>query len=474
MNVILIVSDTFRYDHLGCCGNKWIHTPNLDAFAKKATIFDRAYAASFPTIPHRHDVYTGRYTFTYSQWSPLPRNEVVLSQLLRQAGCTTMLIVDTYHMIKNAHYYDRGFDGWWWIRGQERDRYMTAPKKVKFTCDPSKLLWGEAEITYLRNVSLRQFESDYFVAQTMTAAARWLELNYDQHDKFFLHIDTFDPHEPWDPPKYYVEMYDPGYEGEEVIYPIYRPCDYLTPDELKHCRALYAGEVTMVDRWVGMLLEKTEDLGLLENTAIIFTSDHGIYLGEHGLMGKMIITRMAHGFYPLYEEVTHIPLIMYLPDVNRGKRCQALVQPPDLTATILELLGAKDTGTVRGKSLLPLLEGENVAWRDFAVSSPSIIDGPVSGQRITVTTDEWALIYAGQVEDALKDNPSRRMNFEHLEKLAGKVENELHNLSKDPRQQHNVFDEEKDVAKQLHSKLVEFLKKAGTREKYLKYWRSLR
>ena len=290
MNIILIVSDTFRHDYLGCYGNEWIRTPNLDGFAKKATVFDRAYAASFPTVPHRHDLYTGRYTFTYSDWAPLPMNEMVLSQALRQAGCVTQLIVDTPHILKDRFNYDRGFDGWLWIRGQENDRYMTTPKEVKLPCEPSKLRKrGVTTTQHLRNVSSRCSESDHFVAQTMTAATKWLELNYNQHDKFFLHVDTFDPHEPWDPPRWYVDMYDPGYDGEEVVYPVYGPSHYLTEDELNHCRALYAGEVTMVDRWVGMLLRQVEDLGLLEDTAIVFTSDHGFYLGEHGLIGKSVI-----------------------------------------------------------------------------------------------------------------------------------------------------------------------------------------
>ena len=474
MNVILIVSDTFRYDHLGCYGNRWIRTPNLDDFADKATVFERAYAASFPTVPHRHDLFTGRYTFTYSDWAPLPKNEMVLSQMLRQAGCVTQLVADTPHILKDGFNYDRGFDGWLWIRGQENDRYMTAPRKVRLPCEPSKLRKrGVTTTQHMRNVSSRRSEKDYFVAQTMTAAAKWLELNYDQHEKFFLHVDTFDPHEPWDPPRWYVDMYDPDYDGEEVTYPVYGPSSYLNEDELKHCRALYAGEATLVDRWIGMLLQKINDLGLLDDTAVIFTSDHGFYHGEHGLMGKSIIAPMAGGSCPLYEEVAHVPLIAYTPDVNGGRHCQALIQPPDLTATILELIGAKNLDSLQGRSLLPLLREENAAWRDFAVTSPSIIHGPVSGQRITVTTKEWALICRGQVEEALAKNPGRRTNFSRLEDLAGKVENELYNLSEDPKQEKNVFDEERDTAEQLHSTLVEFLKKVGTKEELLRYWKRL-
>jgi len=473
-NVVLIVSDTFRYDNLKCYGGEWVKTPSLDSFAEKAVIFDKAYAASFPTIPHRHDLYTGRYTFTYSKWGPILEGEIVLAQMLRQSGCVTQLIVDTPHMIRDDCNYNKGFDGWIWIRGQENDRYMTSPRNVKLPCDPSKLRHGgRTTMQYLRNVSLRRFEEDYFVAQTMRTAAQWLELNYDQHEKFFLHIDTFDPHEPWDPPRWYVDMYDPEYNGEEVIYPVYGPASLLSENELKRCRALYAAEATLVDRWIGFLLERMEDLGLLDESMIIFTSDHGFYLGEHGLVGKSIIRPLATGYCPLYEEVAHVPLLIYHPEIKGGWHCDALVQPQDITETILDVLGAKSPIPIQGSSLLPLMKGEDVDWREFAVTSPPIIHGPVAGQRITVTTKEWSLIYAGQFEDALKDNLGRKANFERLEEMTGKIQNELYNLRRDPRQENNLFDEERDVAEEIHAKLVDFLSQMGTEEKYLKYWRKI-
>lgn len=478
MNVILIVSDTLRYDYLGCYGNKRIKTPNLDLFSDNSTVFNKAYLASFPTIPHRHDVFSGRFTFTYSGWSPIPRNETVLAEILRRNGCVTQLIADTPHMFKNGFNFDRGFCGWSWIRGQEDDRFMTSPRKVDLPCKSSKLRRSGSVVgRYLRNTSERKFESDYFVAQTMTKAIEWLELNYDKHDKWFLHVDTFDPHEPWDPPRWYVDMYDPDYKGEEVTYPDYRTCEYLKPEELEHCRALYAGEVTLVDRWVGMLLQKIQDLGLTDNTAIIFTSDHGFYLGEHGFIGKLILTPMTFGFFPLYEEVAHLPLIVFLPGEKRLKNSEALVQPPDLTPTILDLFDIEHPSSIRGESLLPILRGQEVDWRSFAVSSPSLVEGmlshPSSGQRITITTDKWAFIYPGQIKEIIKDNPDRLSNFSNIEKMTGKATNELYDLSRDSQQKCNLFDEKKDVAGYLCSQLAEFLKNMGTPKDQLKYWTSI-
>jgi len=473
MNVILIVSDTLRRDFLGCYGNNWIHTENIDKFAKNAVVFDNAYAASFPTVPNRLDVFTGKFTFTYRDWAPLPQDEVVISEVLNRAGYTTMLIADTPHILEDGYNFQRGFYGWKWIRGQENDRYITDPIDIKFPCDPKKLRNpNDAVVHYLRNVSQRKTEEDYFTAQTMSEAMRWLEKNY-KHERFFLYVDTFDPHEPWDPPRWYVDMYDPGYEGEEVIYPRYGPADYLTPSELNHMRALYAGEVTLVDRWVGRLLAKIEDLGLFDNTAIIFTTDHGFYHGEHNLTGKSIILeeKNYHGLAPLYEEVAHIPLIVRLPDAKKGWRCNAFVQPPDIMPTILDLVGAEDPGTMHGRSYLPVLKGEMSSIRDFTVTSSAIIYGPVAGQRITVTNGEWSLIYAGNQEEVKGSAFTSIVDGIRREQHPlGEVRSELYYIKEDPMETVNLIDERRDIAIEIHRRLLEFLKSIGTQEKYLKFW----
>ncbi|MEM2323860.1 MAG: sulfatase, partial [Candidatus Bathyarchaeia archaeon] len=385
-NIILIVSDTFRYDLLhrrfqvkdGVVAN----LDRVERFSLDSIEFTRAYHASFPTVPNRADLLTGRYTFTYFDWAPLPRDWVTLPIILRKAGYTCMMIADTPHILKDGYNFDRGFDGWIWIRGQENDRYKTSPLDVKLPCSPWKLRSVETTIQHIRNNYGRRYEEDWIPAKTALEAVRWLEENYNR--RFFLYVDFFDPHEPWDPPRWYVDMYDPGYEGEEVIYPAYGPCGYLTDKELTHIRAMYAGEATLVDRWVGFLLDKIEELGLLDDTTIIFTSDHGFYLGEHNLIGKSIIMGGYHGLAPLYEEVAHIPLLIRFADklgLDGGIKIDALVQTPDITATILELAGieGKSYMDIQGESLLPIVRGERRVIRDIAVSTPSLIKGVRAG-----------------------------------------------------------------------------------------------
>jgi len=429
MNVILIISDTFRRDHLGCYGNDWIHTPNLDKLARQGVMFDHAYTGSYATVPCRKDVVTGRWTFPWTGWSPLERDFKVMSEVIGAAGYTTQLVVDTPHILKDGYNFDRGFSGWHWVRGQESDRWITDRHYgTKLPAAPEKLRNPESTVPqYLRNVSRRQTEADYFAPQTMTWAMDWLRANYDL-GPFLLYVDTFDPHEPWDPPQHYVDLYDPGWEGDEVIYPKYGKQDYLTERELKHTRALYAAELTMVDAWVGKLLDTIEELGLFANSLVIFTTDHGFFLGENGLMGK--------GGNPLYGVLSHIPFLARLPGGQQGVRCQHFVQPADLLPTFVDVTGAQDPGTMHGLSVRPLLEGKNREDRACAVSSTALVGerDQLNGES-AITDREWRLVYRGP---------------------EGK--SELYHLPEDPGEEHDLMVEKRGEAERLLELYVQFLR----------------
>jgi len=475
MNVILILSDTFRQDLLEGrfkIKKKSSYTPHLDRFLKDSINFTRAYHASFPTVPNRADIYTGRYTLTFYDWSPLPRNWTILPQILSEYGYVTMMINNTPHILKDGYNFDRGFNGWIWIRGQENDRYRTYPRHPELPCDPSKLRKVESTLQHLRNNYGRRREEEWMPAKTAKAACEWLEENY--REDFFLYIDFFDPHEPWDPPEWYKERFNPGYEGEEVIYPIYGPSDYLSEEELTHIRALYAAEAMLVDRWVGEIIETADNLGLLENTIIIFTSDHGFYLGEHNLIGKSIIFKEFHGLAPLYEEVAHIPLIVRFADelsYPHGVECDSLVQTPDITATILSLLHAEPPPNMDGYPLQKLLERE--AERSIAVSSPSLIHGLRAGIRVTVTSKEWSLILAPQ---RMKAEETREYTYivdgeKRVLKTLGDVRSELYHLPSDPNQKKNVIQDRKDIADLLHQEFLRVLAKLSANSSIYNNWK---
>ena len=371
MNVIVVVSDTFRYDYCGWNGNGWIRTPDLDRFAAQAVAFDGHYVSSFPTIPTRTDWFTGRFSFPRHGWRALDPAVPVLAASMRQAGYLTQLIIDNPHMMRATNHFDRGFEGACWLRGQEGDTYLTRFNRLERAMPSDKTRQSPQPHGYnlidIHRTTNRDWawEEDRFAARTLRTASRWLEENY--RAPFFLWVDCFDVHEPWDPPEYWVERYDPGYEGPPMLHPSYGPADIYTPAELANLRAHYAGEVSMISRWFGRLLQKLEDIGLEDRTAVIFTADHGMFLGEHNRTGKSNLWPGDPRRWVLYEEVAHIPLLMRVPGVE-PRRVPALVQPPDLMPTLLELAGVPAPADLEGRSLGPLLRGEAHRHRPIAVS----------------------------------------------------------------------------------------------------------
>lgn len=455
-NILVVVSDTFRRDHLGIYGNAYIRTPHLDAFARSSVVFENHLVASFPTMPARADILTGTFSCTHMGWEPLPHHLPTLPEVLSRAGYTTMGVVDTPFFIRGGYGYDRGFDDFIWVRGQGDD---TRPEER-----------ADARASWRR-------ESDRMVARTMTEAERWLERHYEE--PFFLYVDTWDPHEPWDAPEYYTRLYRPGYDGKK-IYPAYgrwREAG-LTEGDVELAHATYCGEVTMVDRWVGWLLEKLEVLGIAEKTVVFFLSDHGFYFGEHGYFGKAEWVHapeaeisegarlpdwlrrswlLTVGWSPLYGEVTRVPLIVRMPGVAPGRR-SALTCAPDLAPTILDLVGVEKPSSMRGISFLDVVEGKKEDHRPFVVSS-------------------WPLYFAeGEITVAVDSRPRRISSYmpltvttrERSLLVGGPQETpELYDLAQDPAERHNIWETATGEGTHLLARAIEFLEEQGTPEKHL-------
>lgn len=441
MNVIWIIADTFRKDHLGCYGNQTIHTPSLDALAERSMRFNRHYAGAFPTMPARADFYTGRWSACFMGWAPMPDNQTTLPRLLAK-DYHTAAVVDTPFYLRNGMNYDLGFRSFIDIPGQlgtaANDMYN----------EPFRDSWHS--------------EGDRFASRTFTGAMEWLEGHYKED--FFLYIDAWDPHEPWDAPAYYTERYWPGYDGERIDAPYthWQDVPGLTEEKVRKAHATYCGEITMVDTWTGHLLRQVENMGLSEKTAIIFTTDHGFYFGEHGgLFGKTYgfskyakaRTRYADkdenwlwGRSPLFEETIACPLLIHVPGVEPGTY-DGLTSAVDLMPTVLDLLSKEIPDTVEGQSLLPMIKDTRMKGREFVVSmqpfsKPGHITRQVDGRErqmtvessTTITTDEWALLYSSQPGESW-----------------------LYHLPSDPKQEQNVAGKQPDAAKALHQHLVKFM-----------------
>jgi arylsulfatase A-like enzyme len=440
MNVIWIVSDSLRTDAIGAYGNKKMHTPAMDALAAKSIRFDRHYIGSFPTMPARADHMTGRWTVSFMSWEPLPKKVVTLPQILSGAGIFTAAAVDTPFYIRGGMNYDRGFASFEEIPGQ---LWMAKGSDPRFRGN----LWERKNAV----------EAECCAAQTFSKAMQWLELNHKE--KFFLYIDTWDPHEPWNAPDYFTKLYMPDYDGE-IVRPLYGrwpESPNYTEAKVKKARATYNGEVTMVDSSLGCLMRKIENLGLLENTAIILTSDHGYYFGEHGgLFGKMVFAKDSNGGRneigiwsrsPYYEEITRIPLLIYIPGLPANSY-NGLTSAIDMMPTVLDLMGQKGPDNIEGRSLLPMIKNPKKTSYEQIFSSSSFVnaggvDNSVDGvtrlaekaSMATVTTDEWTLLY--DIEPG---------------------GSELYNLKTDPKQEKNVIGKHHDVAKELHKLFVKHMK----------------
>jgi arylsulfatase A-like enzyme len=380
MNVILIILDSLRADHLGCHGNGWIQTPTLNGLAQESVVFARAFPESLPTIPMRRAIHTGKRAFPFRDWAPrkgdpvvsygwqpIPEDQTTLAETLNRNGYHTVFITDTFHQFKPSMNFHRGFDQWHWIRGQEGDLYgsvsLVPREQVEAVLTPQMRQFGPAPLIrqYLANQTRRRGEEDFQAPRVFRAAMQCLEESQEAENLFLL-VDSFDPHEPWDPPRHYVDLYDPDYHGREVIFPPYGPDSYLSEAELKHMRALYAAEVTMVDHWLGRFLDSARSQGLLDRSLVIVTSDHGHQLGEHGVLGKVA--------FGLFNELMDVPLLIRHPGgVGAGQRVDALAQHHDIPATVLALLGIEAAQPVEGINLWEFVDRHGGQSRQYVTSA---------------------------------------------------------------------------------------------------------
>jgi len=401
MNCILVVCDTLRRDHCGpyhrgCPLNEvqseeqpdWVvPTPNMDRLADRGTTFENAWCGSTPCAPARRDIYTGRYDFLERGWGPLedddrdlprqisgPPNRSITA-LTAEGYRVSQLVSDHFHLWERGMAnYHTGYTGFQFVRGQESDNYRTDP--VVFPCPADRTSKHER---HFRNVHLeRESESDYFAARVFRDAADWLRHNHE-HDDFYLHVDCFDPHEPWDPPEELLLEFDErGYDVPEWdASPAYDEWEsHYDEDYLRHVQARYAAMVRLVDRWLGELLDAMDELGLWEDTMVILTTDHGTFNGDRGRTGKL----QTHEHDPL----AHIPFVVYHPEYGHGERRDELVQLVDLYPTVLDAVDRPCPDDCHGTGLEPVLRDPDTSHREYAIAGQF-------GKSVTITDGEWVL-----------------------------------------------------------------------------------
>jgi arylsulfatase A-like enzyme len=384
-NLVVISLDTVRADHVGAYAGDGIRipgtaarTPSLDALARESLRFTRARPEALPTGPTRRAMHTGNRVFPMRGWEPdsdspriygwqhIREAETTWHEVLRAAGYRTAVVTDNTWMLKPSWTpFLRSFDDAVAIRWQEyqrlsrpsairrarridMDRYL-APGLRRLPRERVETYEGVVR-RYLANQGPRRREQDWSVAKVFTQAMRWVDRR-PQGQPFALLVDSYDPHEPWDPPRRYVDLYDdPDYRGVEPISPLYGRDDYLSDRLARRMRALYKGELTLADRWLGHFLEHLDARGLASQTVVVVLSDHGHSLADRGYVGKVPAQ--------MHSEMVDVPLLIRHPEGRgAGRTTDFLAQLHDLAPTVLGALGVPAPVEMAGIDLTPLLDG---------------------------------------------------------------------------------------------------------------------
>ncbi len=460
-NIVLIVSDTFRYDNLFDYAERPVRTPMLDSFiSERATSIENFYAGSFPTIPHRTDLARGVLGWPHYGWQPIdvsgPNH---IATILGHHGYATQLICDCPHLFNNR--FQGAFTAAYQHRGQEGDKHLLHLNDPISEATPrsktrQRPMWNGRTLADQHRWLNRYYntEEHMFSAKTSATTIRWLEENY-KAQPFFLWVDFFDPHEPWDAPEYMVERYDPDYSGPPMIHCNYGPATDYEEAELNNLWAHYAAEAELVDRHIGRILQKLDDLRLWEETIVVVTSDHGTSIGEHNRTGKSNICDHDERYWPIYPEVGHVPFIIAGGAIPQGQNLSLIAQPIDILPTLSDLAGFDTSQTrapIEGRSFAAALQQEGCEHRELAVTATHVVpdengDCPKRCVSPFIVNERWGYAPVGH-----SGTP------------------ELYDLSEDPVATQDVAAIHSNVVEEMDRKLEEFMKDHNAPAETIECW----
>ncbi|MBF0287074.1 MAG: alkaline phosphatase family protein [SAR324 cluster bacterium] len=448
-NILFIMCDQLRADYLGCYGHPNIRTPNIDQLASKGMLFTCAYTQAPMCGPARMSFYTGQYVMSHGSIAnmvPLSVGVHNIGDYLRPEGMEVALVGKT-HMAADWEGMQRvglspnspmgrpivqcGFDPVVRDDGlhpdQSLDSNLAYNQYLNDLGYSGKNPWHDyansaeglgGEILsgwYLRHSSLpARIEEEYSETPYMTdKAIQYIAENAEKGDQpWCLHLSYIKPHWPYMAPAPYHNMYSSdsvipvNASHQETInpHPVYQAFrdedasrTFRRQEVRKTVIPTYMGLISQIDHHLGRLFQFLEQQGRMKDTMIVFTSDHGDYLGDHGLGEKQLF----------HEESVRIPLIVHDPrpqaDVTRGTQSSELVEAIDLLPTFIEAVGGHvKTQRLEGKSFLPLLHNQKPAWREFVLSEADysfyqvrkkLNISPHQARAYMVRSKEWKYIF---------------------------------------------------------------------------------
>ncbi|MDH6679750.1 arylsulfatase A-like enzyme [Rhodococcus sp. LBL1] len=378
MRAIMVMFDTLNRRYLPPYGAEGIHAPNFERLQRMTATFDNCYAGSMPCMPARREMHTGRYNFLHRSWGPLEPFDDSVPAMLGDAGVHTHLTTDHYHYWEDggATYHNR-YTTYEFFRGQEGDPWkgQVAPPTETL----NSLSWRPDGIRRQDTINRQHMATEDRHSQTLTfdAGLEFIATNHES-DRWFLQIETFDPHEPFFTYDEHRQHYVHDYDGPHFDWPNYGRVveDNQTVD---HARAEYSALLTMCDKSLGRVLDVMDEHDMWDDTMLMVCTDHGLLLGEHGWWGKNV--------QPWYDENIHTPLFIWDPRSKiRGERRASLVQTIDFGPTLLDYFGVARTEDMHG---VPLTE---TVAADVAVRDAGLFGG--FGGHINVTDGRYVYMRA--------------------------------------------------------------------------------
>jgi len=416
-NILLFTIDACRPDHFGCYGYNRNTTPNIDKLARDGVLFTHAFSQSAWTTPGMISIFTSLYPPTHgvdAKDRTLKDDVLTLPRVLKDNGYVAPVLPK---FVDIPNYWHLGFD----------------------VVDKERFQAGEGED--LLKLLEAYKDQRFFI---------W----YHYHG---LHL-PYNPQNPYD--KIFQEDIFSGVSAETEAVTLVKAKSVIkngsvsfNSTERKVVVALYDGQVRQLDDYMKQLMERMKQWSILDNTLIIITSDHGEELFEHGFIGHASTSLNAK----LYDEIIHIPLIIWWPIKTKHRVVDELVQQIDIIPTILDMLGLPPFEGLHGYSLLPSIQGKP-ANNLRPVFCETILGGYQSTKEMEeiklrcVRTKEWKLIYT--------NTPGHDLNSEGVSN--GRYE--LYNLSNDPKEERNIFENHPDVARDLKKKLLQWIETTTSKE----------
>jgi arylsulfatase A-like enzyme len=382
-NVIVLLLDSLNRHELGAYGGTSFDTPNIDRLAARSLKFTNHHTGSLPCIPARHDILVGAWDFLWKPWGSIEIWEEAITVALRRAGVVTNLITDHPHLFEvGGENFHTDFTAWSYERGHESDAWKTRPD-ASWIGAPT---FGRGHTHYDTSRGWFKGESDYPGPRTMQAATKWLIEDSPHHrtngERFMLFVDEFDPHEPFDTPEEWAMRYDDTWEGQHMIWPPYavnaQADGVITNREAHQIRSQYGSKLSMIDHWLGKVLDALDTTNAWADTAVILCTDHGHYLGDIDEKGRDVWGKPS---VPVHKPLGHIPLIVAWPGAA-PTNIDALTTSTDIHATIADVFGATINHRTHGSSLVPLIKGATKSVRDWLLTG-------VWGREVQLVTDQW-------------------------------------------------------------------------------------